>query len=67
MKLSIAFAALLSFVEADSRHLRMKGQKKDKETKEVKMSSEVCKNFVPNPLKGVDQVRFHSLYSKKCH
>ena len=58
MKLSLAFAALLALVEADSRHLRMKGNKKDKEeVEEVKMGSGVCQNFVPNPLRGVDQVR----------
>lgn len=68
MKLSIAFVALLHFAEADSRQLRMRGNKEAKgETEEIEMKPGFCQNFVPNPMKGVDQVRFHSLYSKKCH
>ena len=70
MKLSIAFVALLHFAEADSRQLRMRGNKKAKgetEEIEIEMKPGFCQNFVPNPMKGVDQVRFHSLYSKKCH
>ena len=60
MKLSIAFVALLHFAEADSRQLRMRGNKKDKEEKQddIEMKSGFCQNFVPNPMKGVDQVRF---------